>query len=270
MVTLSFAVAFPMVIQRFSWFTGGSSGPPAGRSVRAPSWFPAGKDQAWLHLLITAVAVIVLVLLRNLLRSSVGRAIRASAQGEVGATVMGVNVVRTRTVVFGLAAAMAAVGGALLAINDRVVTTEQFDLFRSLALYTAIVFGGAELLSGAVAGAVLLVAVPYVNARQGWKISPNLIFGLLVLAGTAAFPDGVTPTLARWVRRVVRVIPEDVTDSGAVIGAAGPPPPQSTARAGRPGGRAGDGSEGEVSGRPGPDEAPRAPASSTPTRQGSA
>ena len=221
MVTLSFAVAFPMIIQRFSWFTGGSSGPPAGSGVRAPSWFPEGEDQAWLHVLITAAAVIVLVLLRNLLRGSVGRAIRSSAQGEVGATVMGVNVVQTRTIVFGLAAALAAIGGGMLAMNDRVVTTDQFDLFRSLALYTAIVFGGAELLSGAVVGAILLVAVPYVNARQGWKISPNLIFGLLVLAGTAAFPDGVTPTLARWARRVVRLVDADVTNDGAVIGAAG-------------------------------------------------
>jgi branched-subunit amino acid ABC-type transport system permease component len=206
MVTLSFAVAFPMVIQRFSWFTGGSSGPPAGSNVRAPSWFPAGEDQAWLHLLVTALALVVLFLLMNLLHSRVGRAIRATAQGDVAATAMGVNVVRTRTVVFGLAAALAAVGGGLLALNDRVVTTEQFDLFRSLALYTAIVFGGAELLSGALIGAVLLIAVPYVNAREGWKISPNLIFGLLVLAGTALFPDGVAPRLARLLRRVVRVV----------------------------------------------------------------
>lgn len=209
MVTLSFAVAFPMIVQRFSWFTGGSSGPPSGNGVHAPSWFPAGKDQAWLHLLVSAVAILVLVLLRNLLGGSVGRAIRASAQGEVAASTMGVNVIRTRTIVFGLAAALAGIGGALLSVNDRVVTTEQFDLFRSLALYTAIVFGGAELLSGAVAGAILLVGVPYLNARQGWKISPNLIFGLLVLAGTAAFPDGVTPTLARWGRRVVHVVDGD-------------------------------------------------------------
>jgi ABC-type branched-subunit amino acid transport system permease subunit len=69
-----------------------------------------------------------------------------------------------------------------------------------------VVFGGAELLSGAVVGAVLLIGVPYVNARQGWKISPNLIFGFLVLAGTALFPDGVTPMIGRAVRRIVRVV----------------------------------------------------------------
>jgi hypothetical protein len=185
---------------------------------------------------------------------------------------MGVNVVRTRTIVFGLAASLAAIGGGMLAMNDRVVTTDQFDLFRSLALYTAIVFGGAELLSGAVVGAVLLLAVPYVNARQGWKISPNLIFGLLVLAGTAAFPDGVTPTFARWLRRVVRVVDKDVTDDGAVIGARGPGPPRRAVTTDAPvaSDGAADAPGAVVSARRGPDEAPRAPESSTPTPQGSA
>jgi branched-chain amino acid transport system permease protein len=283
MVTLSFAVAFPMVVQRFSWFTGGSSGPPTGSGVRAPSWFPAGKDQAWLHLLVSAVAVLVLILLRNLLGGSVGRAIRASAQGELAAGAMGVNVVRTRTVVFGLAAAMGAIGGALLSVNDRVVTTEQFDLFRSLALYTAIVFGGAELLSGAVVGAILIVAVPYVNTRQGWKISPNLIFGLLVLAGAAAVPDGVTPTLARWRRRVVRVVDSDErsTFEGGAGGEAVPATSSPAATDGRGDGVSGSGSgepdrsgDGDgraaVSARPGPVEAPRGPGSSTPSPRGSA
>jgi len=71
------------------------------------------------------------------------------------------------------------------------------------------VFGGAELLSGAVVGATLLIGVPYLNARQGWKISPNLIFGLLVLVGTALFPDGVAPTVGRGLRRIVRVIDDE-------------------------------------------------------------
>jgi branched-chain amino acid transport system permease protein len=207
MVTLSFAVVFPMVIARFTWFTGGSGGPRAGESIRPPSWFPHPADHpsAWLHVLVAAVAAVVLLLTLNILRSPVGRAIRATSQGDLAATTMGVNVVRIRTATFGLAAAFAGVGGGLLAIHTRVVTTEQFDLFRSLALYTAVVLGGAESLLGGAIGAVLLIGVPWLNQKFGWRVSPNLFYGLLILAVTALCPDGIVPTLRSFLRRIMQV-----------------------------------------------------------------
>jgi branched-chain amino acid transport system permease protein len=208
MVTLSFAVVFPMVMQRFSWFTGGTSGPRAGETVEPPSWFPWADSRplAWLHLLVTAVAAAVLVLVLNIMRGPVGRAIRATSQGDIAAAAMGVDVVRTRTTVFGLSAALAGVGGGLLAVHARVVTTEQFDIFRSLAFYTAVVLGGAESLVGGVVGALVLVGVPWMNVEFGWRVSPNLFFGLLILAVTALCPDGLVPALRRQGRRLVRVV----------------------------------------------------------------
>jgi branched-chain amino acid transport system permease protein len=210
MVTLSFAVAFPMVVARFTWFTGGSSGPRASTSILPPSWFPHPADHptAWLHVLVCAIAAVLLIATLNLIRSPVGRAIRASSQGDIAATAMGVNVVRVRTLAFGLASAFAAVGGGLLAIHSRVVTSEQFDLFRSLALYTAVVLGGAESLLGGAVGALVLIGVPWLNLKFGWKVSPNLFYGLLILGVTALCPEGIVPTLRSWGRRVLRV--EDV------------------------------------------------------------
>src|SRR4029079_7136601 len=104
------------------------------------------------------------------------------------------------------------------------------------------------------------------------KVSPNLIFGLLVLAGAGAFPDGVTPTLARWGRRVVRVVdPDERFTAGAVPDAspAGATDGRdtgtgATGRSGE-GEDAGGGGRAAVSARPGPVEAPRGPGSSTPS-----
>jgi branched-chain amino acid transport system permease protein len=239
MVTLSFAVVFPMVVARFTWFTGGSGGPRVGEAVRPPSWFPYPGEHptTWLHLLIALVAAAVLIISLNVLRSPVGRAIRATSQGDTAALAMGVNVVRIRTATFGLAAAFAALGGALLAIHTRVVTTEQFDLFRSLALYTAVVLGGAESLAGGAIGAVLLVGVPWLNQKFGWRVSPNLFYGLLILGVTAACPDGIVPTVRARLRRVMQVVevpPASAPtrpDGTAAIGARGP----ATAEAAQPG-----------------------------------
>ena len=214
MVTIAWAVAFPMIIQRFDWFTGGSSGPKPGNEVLPPKWLPlpAGRDGIYLHLWVTAGAAFVLIVLYNLRRSSVGRAIRAAAENEQAAAAMGVNVVAVRTITFGLAAALGAIGGAMLAVHTRVVTSEGFDLFRSLAFYAAIAFAGAEALAGGFIGAVMLVGLPFLSYKLGWTVSPNLYFGLLILVGTVMFPDGLTPGLRRWFGRVLEIqepIPEE-------------------------------------------------------------
>ena len=221
MMTLSWAIALPLIIQRFAWFTGGSSGPKPGLDIVAPSWFPVphGRDGAWLHLLFVGAAAVVLFMLANILRGAPGRAIRAAAEEETAAAAMGVPIVATRTITFGLAAALGAMGGGMLAVQTRVVTTEQFDVFRSLTLYAAIAFGGAQSLAGAGIGAALLVGVPWFNIQMGWKLSPNLFFGVLVLIGAVLFPDGIAAGVRTLVRRIVQIVeaPHGEADESASV-----------------------------------------------------
>jgi branched-chain amino acid transport system permease protein len=204
MVTLSLAVAFPMVIQRFAWLTGGSSG-PAPVEVTPPSWFDIAPDRpyAWLHLAAVLTAAVVVWLLMNLDRSVTGRAMRAAAENDQAAAAMGVPVVRTKALTFGVVAMLGAVAGGLVGLQNQAVTSDSFDVFRSLALYAAVVLGGAGTLVGGGISAVILVGVPWFNMKMGWGVSPNLLYGGLLVVATALFPDGVAPSLSRAVRRVV-------------------------------------------------------------------
>ena len=107
----------------------------------------------------------------------------------------------------------------MLAVQTRVVTTEQFDVFRSLTLYAAIAFGGAQSLAGAGIGAALLVGVPWFNIQMGWKLSPNLFFGVLVLIGAVLFPDGIAAGVRTLVRRIVQIVeapPGEADESASV------------------------------------------------------
>ena len=77
-VTMAVAVAFPMIVKRFAWFTGGSSGLPAGRSLSVPSWAGAGeRPHRWAHLVVVAVAALAVLAAHNLGRCQVGLAVRA-------------------------------------------------------------------------------------------------------------------------------------------------------------------------------------------------
>ena len=206
-VTLGVAVAFPMILKRFAWFTGGSSGLPLPREAHPPSWFgdSAARTHQWTHLLIVAIAVVAFATARNLQRSTVGLSVQAVADNSLSAAASGINVRRTRVLAYGWGAAFGALGGALLVLDTPIVGADNYDLFRSLGYFAVVMVGGAALMSGAVFGAALLVTVPWLIATFDVGAAPNLVLGALLVAATLAAPGGVAPGIARWCSVVVEV-----------------------------------------------------------------
>ncbi len=219
MVTLCLAVIFPSLLNRFKWFTGGELGPRATELPREPSWFPLpdGRPFAWLHLIAVAIAVVVLAGLRSVRASRPGRAVRATAQHELAAAAMGIPATRIRALVFGLAAALAALAGSIIGIQTQAVTASRFGLFQSLALYALLSMWGAPSLLGATLAALSYVGTPWLAQQQGWTfgargVPPDapggtayLVWGIALVALTALTPDGIVPTLHRRLRRLIRI-----------------------------------------------------------------
>jgi branched-chain amino acid transport system permease protein len=208
MVSLSLAVVFPMLIQRFSWFTGGSSGPPVIPDLRAPTWLPlpgVWRDD-WLHLAVVIVAVPMAFLTWNLNSGVIGRSVRAGAQNDLAAATMGVPVGRRLMLTYASAATIAAVAGGMEAMILRGVTTERYDVVRSLVFYAVAVFGGAAFLTGAIIGAVLMLWVPWASSRLGLDVSPNLWVAVALIVVTSRSPQGLAPVLRRLGGRFVTVV----------------------------------------------------------------
>jgi branched-chain amino acid transport system permease protein len=206
-VTLAVAVAFPMVVKRFSWLTGGSSGLPLVRRLPSPSWLGVTDQNAyrWHHVVIVAVAISALVVARNLVGSPVGLAVRAVAQNEIAASASGVNVRRTKLVAYAVGAAFGALGGALLVLDTPIVGADSYDLFRSLGYYAAVVVGGMASLGGAFVGAGLLVGVPWTISVYDVRLGPNLVYGALLLASIFVAPGGIVAALLSRLADVVIV-----------------------------------------------------------------
>ena len=90
------------------------------------------------------------VVIANLVRSRVGRSLVAIRDNEIAAEVSGIDVARTKIIAFGVSAAIAGIGGAMLALlngNPRVNPTS-FTLLVSIYLLVAVVVGGAATIIG--------------------------------------------------------------------------------------------------------------------------
>lgn len=212
-VTFCVAVMLPNLVNRFRWLTGGDLGPPLIKIPQGPAWFPSGhRSNTWFHLVSLVVAVVLLGLLHKLLGGSWGRTLRASTDEPSAAAALGVPVARVRTSAFALATAMAAMGGALMAVPTQAVTAGVLDPSRSLAAFALVMLCGVDSLAGPLLAAVLYVGTPWFLSTTGWAlgargVAPDdtgggayLLWGLGLLVGTLVMPDGIVPAVRRRLR----------------------------------------------------------------------
>jgi branched-chain amino acid transport system permease protein len=204
--TLAFAIGLPALAEKYSNTFGGANGlvinPPTG-----PSWlgqsFPLERWEAWIA---GVGALVVVFVMNNLVRSGIGRSLRAVRDDEVAASLCGLRVGRVQTLAFVVSAACAGLGGGLLTVVLQLAAPGAFELALSLSLLTAIVLGGLGSQLGAIWGAVVLVLLP------GWtndiahsfslstQISANLplaIYGVVLIGAMLVWPSGIQGALRR-------------------------------------------------------------------------
>lgn len=126
---------------------------------------------------------LVLVLLDAAGRTSLGRAFDAVRQDETVAVALGIHVARTHAIAFGLSGAIAGLAGGLLAFHSYSLTPEEFGFGMLVAALAFVVLGGHLTPWGAVAGAVVLTALPEV-ARPLAEQRMLLHGGLLIVVIT--------------------------------------------------------------------------------------
>ena len=138
----------------------------------------------WSKLAVILITIPVLLLLTWFVtQTRQGKAMRAVAQDQDAAAIMGVNVNRTISVTFALAGALAAVAGMLFLLQFNMRYDTGFEL--GLIAFTAAVLGGIGNLPGAVLGALIIGFIQAFNEGLGWH-SPGsdwtrtIVFGILI------------------------------------------------------------------------------------------
>ncbi|MFE9646213.1 branched-chain amino acid ABC transporter permease [Streptomyces sp. NPDC006365] len=156
-----------------------------------PSIFPegsigfAGFEVDYSLLLVIAVTVPILLLLRWVVTSTrQGKAMRAVAQDQDAARLMGVNVNRTISFTFLIGGALAGTAGVMY---QQVVGTTAYNLGYQMGLiaFTSAVLGGIGNITGAVLGGVLIGVIQGINDGApygfGQQWSQSVVFSILIL-----------------------------------------------------------------------------------------
>ncbi len=133
--------------------------------------FGADVGLLFLSTALFGVVGMALVLLR---RAPLGRRLVALRDSPAACATMGMNLTRTKVVVFGLSAAIAGFGGGLLGVLLGSASTPDFQMLNGLPYLLLVVFGGVGLVSGALTGGFLLAGL------QTWLIQlfPTVVINI--------------------------------------------------------------------------------------------
>lgn len=145
------------------------------------------KLTLWLALAITVIALLALLVL---LRSRTGAAITAIRDDEVGARSIGVDVMRTKRIVFVLAAAGTAAAGALwLASASNFQPRAYFGVHWTAYMLFMVLVGGLGRIEGAIIGAVLFFVIEtFFSAFGAWYL---VGLGVVAVVFALFFPRGL-------------------------------------------------------------------------------
>jgi branched-chain amino acid transport system permease protein len=145
-----------------------------------------GNSYRWSSLIVALTTFPILFLLIWLVqRTRQGKAMRATAQDQEAAAMMGINVNRTISFTFLIAGALAGVAGLLYALYSTNIRYDQgFQL--GLIAFTAAVLGGIGNLPGAVLGAIIIGLIQQFNEGLSWHApssqwTQSIVFAILIL-----------------------------------------------------------------------------------------
>jgi branched-chain amino acid transport system permease protein len=179
------AVGVSFVLQNIGLKWNGST-PKQWPSVLPAGYFDIGGVKIYHNFIVViAITVPMLLLLTWIVtQTKQGKAMRATAQDQDAARLMGVNVNRTISFTFLLGGALAGAAGVMY---QQVIATTKFDLGYQLGLiaFTSAVLGGIGNLTGAVLGGALIGLIQGLNDGAplglGQQWSQTVVFTILIL-----------------------------------------------------------------------------------------
>jgi branched-chain amino acid transport system permease protein len=178
-----------------------------------------------------ALLVGVVLLLRNLDRSRLGRAWNAIREDELAATCMGISATKVKLLAFSIGAAIAGLAGCLYATKlGSTAAPDDYGFPVSVLVLCCVILGGMGSIRGVLIGVVLLVGYDVIVTReldnwlqQGpladvnnpllrfttWKL---MIFGLVLILMMRFRPEGIWPS-----KRMQRELHSDYKSSHSIM-----------------------------------------------------
>ena len=199
-VTLGFAEIIRIVILNID-AVGGATG------YQVPGY----ADFLWIGFF----AVVTIVVVHNIVKSDMGRALISIREDELAAEAMGVNTTRYKVSAFVISSAFAGIAGVLFAHYNKFLSTNDFQFVKSFEIIIMIVIGGMGSMTGAIIGAVVVTLLPELLRQLPDIAIPGLgivkfadlrlvIFAIILILTMIFRPQGIFGTREfglSWLKR---------------------------------------------------------------------
>ncbi len=133
--------------------------------------------------------IIVYLLLRNLIRSKLGRNFMAVRDDEIASSYSAINVPMTKLACFSIASFFTGVAGNLLVTYARYASPYNYSLDESIILIQMVILGGLGGLPGCLVGTAILIIIPEIaRPLYDWRL---LIMGFMMVIFMIWCPRGI-------------------------------------------------------------------------------
>jgi branched-chain amino acid transport system permease protein len=192
MLTLAFAQIVWSVVYQWDGFTGGSNGVVG----IWPSPWLSGDNYYYFALLVVGLSVL---LIRRILFSPFGYAMRASRDSALRANAIGIDVKRVQWATFVIAGTFAGLAGALFVFSKGSVSPEVIAVNKSVDGLVMVLLGGLQTLVGPIVGAAVFTLLQdyFMGLTQYW----HALFGGVILLLVLAFPQGIAGSFRQLYER---------------------------------------------------------------------
>lgn len=193
MLTLAFAQIVWSVAYQWESVTGGSNGMTG---IWPSSWL---ADKTHYYVLTLALCTVAAFVLRKMLFSPFGYAMRAARDSVLRSEAVGINTKAVQWTAFAISGLVCGYAGALFAFSKGSISPETISVGRSFDGIVMIMIGGINSIAGPVVGAAVFTWLQDFAAQstEYWKAA----IGITILAIVLLFPEGVVGTLKRLLAR---------------------------------------------------------------------
>lgn len=187
--TLAVGEILSEVFRQWDAFTNGTSGAKA----KYPVIFGLKLDRTGVYYLIVIVTVVIFILVHQLLKGRLGRALNAMRGSESAALAMGVSVYRYRLIAFGAATLLASLAGIFYVHYIRISYPSTWGLPLSLDFLAIIVVGGLRSIYGTLIGSFVIFAMSELVLKQiPFMENYSLVLkGILIIVFILFYPYGL-------------------------------------------------------------------------------
>ena len=149
-----------------------------------------------IYLMALTLCVIAMIVVYVLLRTKTGLGLTAMRDDADASSSVGVNIFKSKLLVYVIAAAFTALAGAIFFINKGTIyPSSGFDISWTVSMVFIVIIGGIGTVSGPVVGAIIYVLLDEVLAKlPGWS---NIILGAIAILVIIFLPDGIMGTLQK-------------------------------------------------------------------------